>query len=72
MYRIIYPNNSTISIITPSANINLSIQDIAKKYVPKNLPYKIITTEDLPSDRTFRNAWIADFSNPDGLGEFEE
>jgi hypothetical protein len=69
MYKIIYPNESTISIITPSPNNKLPIQDIAKKQVPKNIPYKIISADDLPSDRTFRNAWVSDFNNPDGFGE---
>lgn len=44
---------------------------IAKKNVPTGLPYKIIDTADVPSDRTFRNAWEADFSTFDGVGGAE-
>lgn len=69
MYRIIYPNNNTISIVVPSENMDINY--IAKKDVPSGIPYKIVSIDDIPSDRTFRNAWEADFSNPDGYGEGE-
>lgn len=67
MYRIIYPNNNTISVIIPIENIDLHI--LAKNIVPINIPYKIINISDLPDDRTFRAAWSYDFHNPDGYGE---
>lgn len=69
MYRIIYPNNNTISVVIPSDSYNINI--VAKKDVPKGIPYKIIHINDLPADRTFRDAWTADFSQPDGYGEGE-
>jgi hypothetical protein len=69
MYRIIYPNNNTISVIIPSNNISMDVHEIARKYVPSGLKYKIINIEDIPSDRTFREAWIYDFNNYDGIGE---
>lgn len=69
MYRIIYPNNDTISIIVPSDDISMDIYEIARKYVPSGLRYKIISIDNIPSDRAFREAWIYDFSNYDGIGE---
>jgi hypothetical protein len=33
------------------------IQWIANKDVPAGKPYKIVDASDIPSDRTFRNAW---------------
>lgn len=67
--RIIYPNDDgSISIIIPSPNCGLEIEDIAKKDVPAGLPYKIIDVSDIPTDRTFRNAWEADMTDPDGYG----
>lgn len=69
MYRIIYPNNNTISIVIP-ANYS-DIETIINKDIPNGVPYKIVSVDDLPSDRTFRNAWQADFSNPDGYGKGE-
>ena len=66
MYRIIYPNNNTISIVIPSDGADINF--VAQKDVPAGVPYKIISVNDIPSDRTFRNAWQADFSEPDGYG----
>lgn len=68
MYRIIYPNNNTISILIPNDSAD-DLHEIAKKYVPSGLRYKIIETSNIPSDRTFREAWIYDFNNYDGIGE---
>jgi len=66
--RIIYPTNEGgVAVIVP-ANCGLTIEEVAKKDVPAGTPYKIVTADDIPSDRTFREAWEADFSNPDGYG----
>ena len=46
----------------------LSIKDVAQKDVPAGTPYLIVEDDVIPSDRSFRNAWEADFSNPDGYG----
>jgi hypothetical protein len=64
--RIIYPNDSGISILIPTGE--LSIEEVARKDVPAGVPYKIVDVADIPEDRTFRNAWEADMSNPDGVG----
>jgi hypothetical protein len=57
--RIIYSTDSGVSIIipTPEALQTLTIDDIAKKDVPVGKPYKIVDVADIPTDRTFRNAW---------------
>ncbi len=56
--RIIYPNDDGgVSIIIPAPDCGLSIEEIALKDVPKGKPYKIVDVSDIPSDRTFRNAW---------------
>ena len=63
MKLIIYPNdNGGICVLTPAPECNLSLQEIAAKDVPAGKPYKIIDAADVPADRTFRNAWTADFS----------
>lgn len=68
-YRIIYPTDeSGIAVIVPAPECSLTIEEIAAKDVPTNTPYKIITTDDLPTDRVFRDAWEANFSNSDGVG----
>ena len=54
--RIIYPTNNGVAIIVP-ADCGLTIEEIAAKDVPAGKPYKIVDVADIPSDRTFRNAW---------------
>jgi hypothetical protein len=58
--RIIYPNDDggvSILIPTPEYLLDHTIEELAAKDVPEGKPYKIVATEDIPSDRTFRNAW---------------
>jgi hypothetical protein len=64
---IVYPNSEGgISVIVPTGE--LPIADVALKDVPAGTPYVFATSDDFPSDRVFRNAWEADFSQPDGYG----
>jgi len=69
--RIIYQNdNGGVSVITPAPNCGLTIEQIAKKDVPTGKPYKIVNGSEVPSDRTFRNAWEVDADTlTDGVGE---
>jgi hypothetical protein len=56
--RIIYPNDEGgVSVIVPAPECGLTIEEIAAKDVPAGKPYKIVDVADIPSDRTFRNAW---------------
>lgn len=58
--RIIYPNDEggvSIIIPTPEYLETHTIEEIAAKDVPEGKPYKIVATEDIPTDRTFRDAW---------------
>ena len=56
--RIIYPNDDGgVAIIIPAPECGLTIEEIAAKDVPANTTYKIVDVADIPSDRTFRNAW---------------
>lgn len=60
MKRIIYPTDDggvAIIIPAPEALETMTIEDIAAKDVPVGKPFKIINTSDVPSDRTFRDAW---------------
>ncbi len=54
--RIIYPTDDGVAIIVP-ADCGLTIEEIAVKDVPAGKPYKIVNVADIPTDRTFRNAW---------------
>jgi hypothetical protein len=53
--RIIYPNG--VSVIVPAPECGLTIEQIAIKDVPAGKPYKVVDVVDIPTDRTFRNAW---------------
>jgi hypothetical protein len=68
--RIIYPNDEGgVSIIVPAPECSLTIEEIAAKDVPAGKPYKIVDMADVPSDRTFRNAWEVDANAlTDGVG----
>lgn len=56
--RIIYPNNDGgVSIIIPASECGLTIEEIAVKDVPEGKSYKIVDVADIPTDRTFRDAW---------------
>jgi hypothetical protein len=75
--RIIYPNDDggvAIIIPSPEALEQYGIEAIALKDVPANKPYKIVSVEDIPSDRTFRNAWTVNEADlTDGVGaEYNE
>ena len=71
--KIIFKNkDNSIGIITPT-NEALSfatIEQIAEKDVPYNLPYWIVEDSVIPTDRTFRSAWEINenLGNPTGFG----
>lgn len=72
MNRIIYKTDEgDLAVIIPSdeALQSHTIEEIAEKDVPAGKPYKIVSVDDIPSDRTFRNAWTVDESTlTDGVG----
>ena len=56
--KIIYQNNEGgISVIHPTGE--LSIEEVAAKDVPQGVAYEIVEDDAIPSDRFFRNAWVA-------------
>lgn len=56
--RIIYPtDDGGVAIIIPVPDCGLTIEEIAAKDVPEGKPYKIVDVSDIPTDRTFRDAW---------------
>jgi len=68
--KIIYQTDDGIAIITPAPNCTLSDAETAAKDVPTGLAYKIVADDVVPSDRTFRNAWVVDADTlTDGVGE---
>lgn len=70
--KVIYKNESGgVSILHPTdeALSFMTIDEIAKKDVPTGLPYKILDDSEIPTDRTFRDAWTVDEAIlTDGVG----
>ena len=71
--KIIYKNESGgVSILHPTdeALSFMTIDEIAKKDVPTGIKYKIVEDSEVPTDRTFRDAWTVDEATlTDGVGE---
>lgn len=60
MKRIIYPTDEGgVAVIIPAPEFleTHTIEELAAKNVPNGKAYQIIDETDVPSDRTFRNAW---------------
>lgn len=70
--RIIYQTDEggvAVIVPTPEALSQYDITSIALKDVPAGKPFKIVDASDIPSDRTFRNAWEVDPADlTDGVG----
>lgn len=57
-YVVIYPkDDGGVVILTPVLDCGLTIEEIVAKDVPAGKPYKIIDVSEVPTDRTFRDAW---------------
>ena len=71
--RVIYENqDKSIAVLIPTqeALSFATIQQIAEKDVPHNLPYWIVSVDTIPTDRTNRDAWQLDGTegDPHGFG----
>jgi hypothetical protein len=56
--RVIYPTpEGGVAILIPVPDCGLTLEEIIAKDVPAGVPYKIVDAADIPTDRTFRNAW---------------
>ncbi len=62
MERILYTtdNGANVAVVVPAQGMTA---EFCLKDVPVGAKYKVCTTDDVPSDRTFRNAWEADASS---------
>lgn len=66
----IYKDDSGfLAVLAPNLDCGLTIQEIAKKDVPKGKPYRIIDASELPTDNRQRDAWTVDDADlTDGVG----
>lgn len=70
--RIIYNDNEGLKILIPAIKIDPII--IGEKDVPAGLFFMIVDADQLPKDRSNRNAWECDIneSNAHGIGLTKE
>jgi hypothetical protein len=59
---IIYPNDEGgVAVVVPApewlAQEGNTMALLAQKVVPEGKPFKIVDASEIPSDRTFRDAW---------------
>lgn len=53
--RVIYPTDEGgVAVIVPAPG---ATQEQVLRAVPVGKPYQIVDVADIPTDRTFRNAW---------------
>jgi hypothetical protein len=61
MTHIIHPTADGVAITTPTGEV--PIEQVAQQVAPNGI-YAIVTADQIPSDRTFRAAWVY---SPDGI-----
>jgi hypothetical protein len=55
--RIIYPTaNGGVAVVIPTGE--LPIEELIARVVPPGVSHEIVDASEVPSDRTFRNAWV--------------
>ena len=56
--RIIYTqDNGVVAVIVPANNTKLTVEEIQAKDVPAGKVSYIVDKSEVPTDRSFRNAW---------------
>jgi hypothetical protein len=67
---IVYQNqdDGRLAVIIPAHESGLTMEQIALKDVPHNVPYKVVDVSVFPTDWRFFDAWEIEMSNPDGVG----
>lgn len=58
MSKIIYldPEEGTLAVVHPTGEV--PIEQLAGMVVPEGVSYEIVDDDIIPSDRTFRDAWV--------------
>ena len=65
---ILYPGDSDSLVTCFPCDCGIPVEEIARKDVPAGKPFLIVDVADLPTDPQYRDAWTADFTNPDEIG----
>ena len=56
--RIVYvQDNGILAVLIPADNCDLTVEQIKDKDVPSGKTSYIVDKSEMPTDKTFRNAW---------------
>ena len=56
--RIVYvQDNGILAVLIPADNCDLNVEQIRDKDVPSGKTSYIVDKSEMPTDKTFRNAW---------------
>jgi hypothetical protein len=55
--------DGSVGILIPSVNCGLSLDEIISRDLDSGTRYKIVNRSDMPTDRSYRNAWQIDFTD---------
>jgi hypothetical protein len=58
MSKIVYidPEENILAVVHPTGEV--PIEELAQRVVPAGVSYQIVDDDTIPSDRTFRDAWV--------------
>ncbi len=58
MSKIVYfdPDENNLAVVHPTGEV--PIDELVKTVIPDGLSYEIVDDDAIPSDRTFRDAWV--------------
>lgn len=58
MKKIIYKHgNNEVAIVHISKDVNSPLESLVTRVVPPGKEWRIVDESDIPTDRTFRDAW---------------
>jgi hypothetical protein len=68
--KIIYKReDGGVTVLHPTSEWGGTMEELAQKDVPTGLKFKIVEDSEIPTDRSFRNAWEVDEKDlTDGVG----
>lgn len=56
--RAIYEKDGKVFVMIPSPNTKRTFEEILAKSIPDGADFSVVQVDEIPSDRTFRDAWI--------------
>lgn len=66
LQRVVFEKDGGVAFLIPAPECPLTLEEIIAKDVPQGATATVVHMDDMPTDRTFRNAWT--FSPGVGFG----